>query len=370
MSVGKGNFLIKHNLPQLNIGGLIAKVPIIQGGMGVAISLNGLASAVANAGGIGVLATPGIGLNEPDLKENFIEANNRALAKEIRKCREKTKGLIGVNIMYALTNYAELSKAAIKEGIDIIFSGAGLPMNLPEFLEGSTKTKLVPIVSSGRAAKILAKRWIDKYKYVPDGFVVEGPMAGGHVGFKPENIDDPNFALEKLVTEVLAVAEEFGKANGKKIPVIAGGGIFTGADIKRFLDLGASGVQMATRFVATNECDADMVFKQAYLDCKEEDMVVIKSPVGMPGRAIKNKFILDSEKGQKQPFECPFHCIITCDVVNAPYCIALSLLNAQRGDLNHGFAFAGKNAYRVTEIVPVKKLIDSLAEEFSIASGK
>ena len=357
-------------MPPLVIGGLVAKVPIIQGGMGVAISLNGLASAVANAGGIGVLATPGIGLNEPDLKENFLEANNRALVKEIKKCREKTKGLIGVNIMYALTNYESLSRAAIKAGIDIIFSGAGLPMNLPEFLEGSTKTKLVPIVSSGRAAKILAKRWIDKYNYVPDAFVVEGPMAGGHIGFKLETIDDPAYTLENLVKEVLLVTADVEKATGKKIPVIAGGGIFTGADIKKFLDLGASGVQMATRFVVTDECDADMKFKQAYLDCKEEDMVVIKSPVGMPGRAIKNKFILDSEKGQKQPFECPFHCIITCDVVNAPYCIALSLLNAQKGDLNHGFAFAGKNAYRVTEIVPVQKLIESLEEEFKAASGK
>jgi len=362
--------LVNHILPQLNIGGLIAKVPIIQGGMGVAISLNGLASSVANAGGIGVLATPGIGLNEPDLKEDFIGSNNRALAKEIKKCREKTKGLIGVNIMYALTNYAELSKTAIKEGVDIIFSGAGLPMNLPEFLEGGAKTKLVPIVSSGRAAKILAKRWIDKYNYVPDGFVVEGPMAGGHVGFKLENIDDPEYTLEKLVVEVLKVAKETEKATGKKIPVIAGGGIFTGADIKKFLDLGASGVQMATRFVATDECDADMIFKQAYLDCKEEDMVVIKSPVGMPGRAIKNKFIEDSEKGKKQPFECPFHCIITCDVVNAPYCIALSLLNAQKGEMDHGFAFAGKNAYRVTEIVSVQKLIDSLSEEYSKAVEK
>ncbi|MCX5777481.1 MAG: nitronate monooxygenase family protein [Candidatus Firestonebacteria bacterium] len=360
--------MIKHILPQLNIGGLIAKVPIIQGGMGVAISLSGLASAVANAGGIGVLATPGIGLNEPDLKTDFIGSNNRALAKEIRKCREKTKGLIGVNIMYALTNYEELSRTAIKEGIDIIFSGAGLPMNLPEFLEGSTKTKLVPIVSSGRAAKILAKRWMDKYNYVPDGFVVEGPLAGGHIGFKLESIDDPAFSLENLLAEVLKVTEDVQKISGKKIPVIAGGGIFTGADIKKFLDLGASGVQMATRFVATDECDADIIFKQAYLDCKEEDMVVIKSPVGMPGRAIKNKFITDSEKGQKQPFECPFHCIITCDVVNAPYCIALSLLNAQKGEMDHGFAFAGKNAYRVTEIVPVKTLIASLAGEFSNAT--
>jgi len=356
-----------NTIPELNIGGLIAKVPIIQGGMGVAISMSGLASAVANAGGIGVLATAGVGLAEADLKENFVDANNRALAKEIRKTRSLTKGLIGVNIMYALTNYAELCKTAIKEGIDFIFSGAGLPLNLPDFLNGSTKTKLVPIVSSGRAAKIIGNTWIKKYNYVPDAFVLEGPKAGGHLGYKPENLENPDFSLEKLLPEVIAVAEELGKANGKKIPVIAGGGIYTGADIKKIMALGAGGVQMATRFVATNECDASDVFKDAFVTCKEEDLVIIKSPVGMPGRAIRNKFITDVEQGKKEPFECPFHCIITCDVVNAPYCIALALLNARKGIMEHGFAFAGSNAYRVNEIIPVQKLVDTLVEEYNNA---
>lgn len=354
-------------MPELNIGGLIAKVPIIQGGMGVAISMSGLASAVANAGGIGVLATAGSGLDEADLKENFIEANNRGLIREIRKARTLTKGLIGVNIMYALTNYAELCKTAIKEGIDFIFSGAGLPLNLPDFLNGSTKTKLVPIVSSGRAAKIIGNTWIKKYNYVPDAFVLEGPKAGGHLGYKAENLESPDFTLEKLLVEVIAVAEELGKAHGRKIPVIAGGGIYTGADIKKIMALGAGGVQMATRFVATDECDASDIFKQAFVDCKEEDLVIIKSPVGMPGRAIRNKFITAVEQGKKEPFECPYHCIITCDVVNAPYCIALALLNARKGIMEHGFAFAGSNAYRVTEIVPVKKLVDTLVEEYNNA---
>jgi len=356
-----------NTMPELNIGGLIAKVPVIQGGMGVAISMSGLASAVANAGGIGVLATAGIAFNKADLKENFVEANNIALAEEIKKTRSLTKGLIGVNIMYALTNYAELCKTAIKEGIDFIFSGAGLPLNLPEFLSGSTKTKLVPIVSSGRAAKIIGNTWIKKYNYVPDAFVLEGPKAGGHLGYKLENLENPDFTLEKLLPDVLVVAEELGKAQGRKIPVIAGGGIYTGADIKKILDLGAGGVQMATRFVATVECDASNIFKDSFIKCKKEDLVIIKSPVGMPGRAIRNNFINAVEHGKKEPFECPYHCIITCDVVNAPYCIALALLNARKGEMEHGFAFAGSNAYRVTEIIPVKKLIDSLVEEYNNA---
>lgn len=359
--------MTQNTIPELNIGGLIAKIPVIQGGMGVAISMSGLASAVANAGAIGVLATAGIAFNKADLKENFVEANNIALAEEIKKTRGLTKGLIGVNIMYALTNYAELCKTAIKEGIDFIFSGAGLPLNLPEFLYGSTKTKLVPIVSSGRAAKIIGNTWVKKYNYVPDAFVLEGPKAGGHLGYKLENIDSPDFALEKLLPDVVAVAEELGKAHGRKIPVIAGGGIYTGADIKKIMALGAGGVQMATRFVATNECDASDVFKKAFIDCKEEDLVLIKSPVGMPGRAIRNKFITAVEHGNKEPFECPYHCIITCDVVNAPYCIALALLNARKGTMDHGFAFAGSNAYRVNEIIPVKKLVDTLVEEYNKA---
>lgn len=353
-------------MPSLAFGELVARIPIVQGGMGVGISLSGLAAATANAGGVGVIAAAGIGLLEPDGFRDFLGANVRALRREIRRARELSKGVLGVNIMVALTNFADLVKTAIEEKIDIIFSGAGLPVNLPEFLAGS-KTKLVPIVSSGRAAALLAKRWLDKYGYLPDGFVVEGPMAGGHLGFKPEQLDDPAFALEKLVPEVVASVRPFEESSGKKIPVIAGGGIYTGADIKKFLDLGASGVQMATRFVATEECDADPAFKQAYVDAQAGDLRIIKSPVGMPGRAIGNAFVQDVEEGRKKPFACPYHCIVTCQVDKAPYCISLALLNAQKGRLDKGFAFAGSNAYRTEKIVPVQALVDELSREFAEA---
>ena len=357
-----------NNLRELKIGDLTAELPIIQGGMGIGISLSGLASAVANEGGIGVIATAGIGMNEPDFSTNFLEANIRALRKEIRRARELTKGIIGVNIMVALSNFADMARTAIEEGIDIIFSGAGLPLNLPQFVDSTIKTKLVPIVSSGRAAGIIAKKWSKKYNRLPDAVVVEGPLAGGHLGFTEQTICDPEYSLEKLVSEVIQVLKPFEERYEKRIPVIAAGGIYTGEDIFRFFKLGASAVQMATRFVTTYECDTSENFKQTYLDSRKEDIVVINSPVGMPGRAIRNAFLDEVSQGKRKPFKCPYHCIITCDYKKSPYCIAFALINAKKGNFSHGFAFAGENAHRAKEIISVKELIETLIEEYKNAS--
>jgi nitronate monooxygenase len=353
-------------LPELKIGDLIAKIPIIQGGMGVGVSLSGLASAVAKEGGIGVIAAAMIGMCEKDIGSNYREANIRALTREIRKAREKTSGIIGVNIMVALNNFSDMVTTAIKEKADIIFSGAGLPLDLPNYLSKDAKTKLVPIVSSGRAAKIICKKWLSRFKYLPDGFVVEGPKAGGHLGYKPEEIDDPSHSLEQTLPEVVRAVAPF-TAPGKQIPIIAAGGVYGGEDILKFLKLGASGVQMGTRFVATRECDADLAFKQAMVDAKKEDLEIIQSPVGMPGRAIRNSFLEDVKNGMRKPFKCPFHCIKTCDHTKSPYCIALALVNAKKGLLKHGFAFAGANAHRVKNIVSVHDLLESLKREFSEA---
>lgn len=368
LGVGKRKHSVKNtrSMPPLHFGDLEVKVPIIQGGMGVGISLSGLAAATANAGGVGVIAAAGIGLLEPDGFTDFLGANIRAMQREIRKARAATEGVLGVNIMVALRNFADMVKTAVEEKIDIIFSGAGLPVNLPEFLKGSS-TKLVPIVSSGRAAALLAKRWLDKYQYLPDGFVVEGPMAGGHLGFKKDQLEDPEYALEKLIPEVLAAVKPFEEKTGRKIPVIAGGGIYTGADIRKFIEMGAAGVQMATRFVVTEECDADQAFKDMYLKSGPEDLKIIASPVGMPGRALRNRFIDDVEKGMRKPFACPYHCIVTCDIEKAPYCISLALLNAQKGRLDKGFAFAGANAWRTKKIVPVRELVEELVKEYEEA---
>ncbi len=359
-------------LPELRIGDLKAKLPVIQGGMGVGISLSGLASAVANEGGIGVIAAVGLGMLEPDFDTNFKEANGRGLRNEIKKARALTQGIIGVNIMVALSDFEELLVAAADEKADLILLGAGLPMRVPAILtperirEGSAK--MVPIVSSGRAATIILKSW-EKAKCVPDAFVVEGPLAGGHLGFRKEDIGNPDHALERLVPDVIKAVEPYEQQFGKRLPVIAAGGIYTGADIHTFLNLGAQGVQMASRFVATEECDADMAFKMAYVSAKKSDMVIIDSPVGLPGRAIRNRFLDDVSAGVKKPFKCPWKCLRTCDFVNAPYCIALALTSARQGKLEDGFVFGGANAYRAERISSVKEVIHALVEEYAVAGG-
>ena len=359
------------SLPSLKIGDLTAQVPVIQGGMGVGISLSRLASAVANQGGIGVIAGAMIGMREPDVAKNRQGANNRALQQEILKARALTTGIIGVNIMVALTTFSQMVRTAIENRADIIFAGAGLPTELPRHLlelcetkKQEFKTKLVPIVSSARAATILAKKWLARCNYLPDAFVVEGPKAGGHLGFKPENIQNLEHALENLVPQVVEAVKPFEDQTGRAVPVIAAGGVYTGADIRQFLDLGAAGVQMGTRFVATHECDADERFKQSYLAAKQEDVTIIKSPVGMPGRAILNEFITTARAGLTKPFKCIFHCVSTCQQEKTPYCIAQALINAMKGNLERGFAFCGANVFRVNKIISVRELMESLQREF------
>ncbi|MFC1871179.1 NAD(P)H-dependent flavin oxidoreductase [Chloroflexota bacterium] len=360
-----------NKIPKLRIGDLEASIPIVQGGMGVGISLSGLASAVANEGGIGVISVAGIGMLQPDFNKNYREANKRALAREIKKARGMTKGIIGVNIMVALSDSYDLLQVAVDEGIDIVFVGAGLPLKVPPALlpDGLKKhtAKVVPIVSSARAAKLIFEYWGKHYNHVPDAVVVEGPLAGGHLGFKREQLNDPDFALEKILSEVISVIKTYEQAFNKNIPVIAAGGVYTGADIYNYIQMGAQGVQMATRFVATQECDASTAFKEAYVNCKEEDLTIIDSPVGLPGRAIQNEFLENTSAGNKKPIKCPWKCLKTCNVESAPYCICAALTNAKKGILKKGFAFAGANAYRVNAITSVKNIIETLLTEYDNA---
>lgn len=348
------------SLQGFEIDGLFIPVPIVQGGMGVGISLSGLASAVANEGGVGVISAAMIGFREPDVSSNYREANIRALRKEIRLAREKTKGVLGVNIMASMTNFDDMVVCSLEEGVDIIISGGGMPRNLPAFVSPEHKTKLVPVVSSGRAAELLARIWKTRYDRLPDAFVVEGPLAGGHLGFSMEALDDESVTLENLVDDVLAVAEKLRETHGKKIPVIAAGGIHSHEDIKRMLARGASAVQMGTRFVATHECDADIRFKEAYVAAEKEDITIIKSPLGLPGRALRGSFLEDVAQGKRKPHSCYCHCLASCTVDKAPYCIGLALANAQRGRLKAGFAFCGANAWRIDKIVSVHELMREL----------
>lgn len=351
-------------MKSLKIGDLLARIPIVQGGMGVGISLSGLASAVANEGGVGVISAAGLGLIYKERASDFYEASIYGLKEELRKAREATKGIVGVNVMVAMNNFAEMVKTAIQERADIIFSGAGLPLNLPSFLTEGAKTKLAPIVSSARAAKLLCEKWLANYNYIPDAIVVEGPKAGGHLGYKAEQLTDADYALEAILPEVVREVRSFESEHNCHIPVIAAGGIYTGEDIYRIMQLGAEGVQMGTRFVTTEECDADPAFKQSYINATQRDIEIIQSPVGMPGRAIRSSFLDQVKQGLKRPKACPFNCIRTCDISRSPYCIMLALYNAFRGRLEQGYAFAGANAWRAEKIQTVKELISNLSEEF------
>jgi len=330
----------------------------------VGISLSGLAAAVANEGGVGVISSAGLGLLYRDFSENFLEASIHGLKEEIRKAKEKTKGVIGINVMVAMTNFVDMIKTSIAEKVDIIIAGAGLPLDLPSFLKKDSITKLVPIVSSARATRIICEKWKANYDYLPDAVIVEGPEAGGHLGFKEEQIGDNNFSLEKLVPEIVSELRPFEEKYNRSIPLIAAGGIYTGEDINNIMKLGASGVQMATRFVTTDECDASQGFKQAYINASKEDIKIIKSPVGMPGRAIFSSFIQKVKDGKKQPKKCPFKCIKTCDITKSPYCIIIALKNALKGNFENGFAFAGSNAFRATKISSVKEVFQSLLKEY------
>jgi len=292
-----------------------------------------------------------------------LEANVRALKKELKAAREMSpEGIIGVNLMVAITHYDEMVQACIDGGADLIISGAGLPMNLPKLVEGSS-IKIAPIVSSGKAASLIIKNWTKKYSRIPDLVVVEGPLAGGHLGFKREELEEDTMRpLEDIVKEVIEAVKEFEAEYGRKIPVVAAGGVYTGEDIARFINLGAAGVQMGTRFVATEECDASPKYKQAYLDSEKEDIKIIISPVGMPGRAIRNKLIKSVEDHRIPPQRC-YNCIKKCNPKDTPYCISKALIEAVKGNVEEGLVFVGSNAYRLEKIVSVEELMNELVSE-------
>ena len=339
------------------------KIPIIQGGMGVKVSTAPLAAAVANCGGAGTIASVGLAYGTAGIETDYLKASKEALRAEIRKAKALTTGVVGVNIMVALTNYEDLVRVAAEEKADFIVSGAGLPMKLPGFVKGAS-IKLIPIVSSAKAAGIILKTWDRRYGRLPDAFVVEGPLAGGHLGFKPEDLKPPKAnSLEGLVVDVIKVVKEYEEKSKITMPVVAAGGIFDGRDVAKFFKLGVQGVQMATRFVATEECSVADKFKELYIKAKEEDLIIIDSPVGLPGRAIKTAFIEKMMRGEKAPIRCLYKCLITCDPTKVSYCIAKALCNASTGDLDNAVVFAGKNVPRVDRIVSVKELMDSIASE-------
>jgi len=357
-------------MQELRIGNMKVRLPIIQGGMGVAVSLSGLASAVANEGGIGVISAAAIGMKDPDYMKNFPEANKRALRKQIRIARSLTEGYLGVNIMMAQTDHEALIKVALEEKIDIIIIGAGLPLNIPAFIANldfdSSHTKLAVKVSSAKAARLIFQYWASKHNCIPDAVVVEGPLAGGHLGFKRAELEKEPVPLDKLIKETVSTIQPFEEKFAKEIPVIAAGGIYTGYDIYDIMRAGAKGVKMGTRFVTTYECDAALEFKESYISSKKEDITIINSPVGLPGRAIYNNFIGQIRKGKTKPFKCSWHCLSSCKFREAPYCIAQALFNAARGKMEEGFAFSGSNGYRAEKLQYTADIFKELIFEYNI----
>ena len=350
-------------LPELKVGQLSIKIPIFLGAMGVGVTRSGLATAITSAGGLGVISGVNLGFKESDFYTNRLEANLRALRNEIRTVKENTKnGLVGVNFMVAMNNYKEHVTEAVKEGIDFIISGAGLPTDLPAFVKGS-RTKLVPIVSSAKAALLISKLWDRNHETVPDAIVIEGIKAGGHLGFSKEELLAKNFDPKETIKAVKLALKPFEEKYKKHIPVIFAGGVFDGEDIAKMLSYGADGVQMATRFVATTECDAHENFKQAYVNATEEQAQIIISPVGMPGRAINNPFIQEIAAGRRPKIERCVNCLQTCNPSTTPYCISQALVSSVEGDVDHGLIFAGENVYKVKEIQSVEAVMNELVAE-------
>ncbi len=342
----------------IKVGNKQSKYPIIQGGMGVGVSLHKLAGNVSKEGGIGVISTADIGYMEEDFIKNPKNANLRAIGKEIKMAREIAgeDKILAVNVMVALNNYKEIVLECVNNRIDLIISGAGIPKELPEYVKNS-KTKIAPIVSSLRCCKLIVNHWKRKYDYIPDMIIIEGPKAGGHLGFKKEEIE--NTSLEDITKEILEYIKQVEYEHKREIPVIVAGGIWDKNDIDTFLKLGATGVQMATRFVATYECDASDSFKQAYIDANSNDVKIINSPVGMPGRAICNSFIKLTQEGKCKIDKC-YNCIKTCNVANTPYCITKALINSVKGDVEQGLIFCGSNVDKVDKIVSVHDLMKEL----------
>nr|WP_257788008.1 nitronate monooxygenase [Anaerohalosphaera lusitana] len=333
--------------------------PIIQGGMGVRVSRAMLAAAVAKEGCAGTIASVGLAQYETHPDADFTTMNREALRQEIRTARQLTDGVLGVNVMVAVTDYESLIRICVEEQVDLIISGAGLPLQLPAYTEG-TDIQLVPIVSSVRSLKIICRKWARNFNRIPDGVIIEGTKAGGHLGYRIEEIESDMPSLEKTLADVL----QFTRSLSVQIPVIAAGGIFSGEDIAYFMKLGASGVQMGTRFVCTEECDVHENFKKAYLNAKSSDLALVKSPVGLPGKVIKNAFVEKLNEGQRLPFKCKFQCLKTCNPATAPYCIANVLAKAAEGKMDEAFAFAGSNAWRCNEIISVKQLINKIEQEY------
>ncbi len=343
------------------VGEKEVRLPLIQGGMGVGISLGNLAGAVAAEGGVGIISTAQIGFREPDFDRNPEAANRRAIEKEMKRARDiSPDGIIGCNIMVALRDYEDHVKASAAAGADLIISGAGLPAELPRLVQGS-RTKIAPIVSTEKSAKVILKYWERKFRRTADLVVIEGPEAGGHLGFGREALEHYTEAVYmEEMKRIVDVVRGYERKFDKKIPVAAAGGIYDREDVERVMRTGVDGVQVASRFVTTKECDADIRYKEAYIHASKEDIVIVQSPVGMPGRAILNPFMKCVMLGEKVSHTACHRCLAKCNPAEIPYCITDALIAAAEGRIEEALLFCGAKAYKAERIETVKEVVESL----------
>ena len=338
------------------------QVPIIQGGMGVGVSLGNLAGHVAKCGGMGVISTAHTGYRCDDFWQNFLEDNLTEIKNEIHKAKEIAggNGMVGINVMVALRYYDQMVKAAIEGGADAIISGAGIPLELPAIV-GDADIAIAPIVSSGKSARVICQSWKKKHDRLPDFIVVEGSQAGGHLGFSRKQLEE-KMDYDMEISEILKLVRVYEKKAERKIPVAVGGGICDKARAEHGFMLGADMIQVASRFITTKECDADSAYKDAYLKARKEDIVLVSSPVGMPGRAIRNPFLERVEKGEFQrPQKC-FGCLKHCNPAEIPYCITEALIHAVKGDTENGLLFCGAQVYLANQIETVQDVMEDLLE--------
>ncbi|MBU1864696.1 MAG: nitronate monooxygenase family protein [Candidatus Omnitrophica bacterium] len=344
-------------LPELKIKNFTSRFPVIQAGMGVRVGIGKLAGAVINAGGMGVIASVGLGNYAHADGRSYVEESNHQLINELRAARSISggKGPLGINVMVALTNYESLVRTAVQEGIEFIISGAGLPLRLPAYVD--EKTALIPIVSSGRALHLIMKTWKRKYNKRPDAVLIEGPLCGGHLGFSFEQLKHPErCSIDILFKEVQDVLGE----EGKDIPVIEAEGVNTREDIERCITMGFAGVQIGTRFICVDESGMEPSGQEMYLKATRDDVVIIQSPVGLPARVLKSPLIERIQRGEREKFNCPYRCLVTCDKKTVPYCIAEALLSARAGDKEHGLFMTGANVEPIKSVISVAEFFETL----------
>ncbi|MCI9331886.1 MAG: nitronate monooxygenase [Oscillibacter sp.] len=360
----------------VSIRGKTLSVPILQGGMGIGVSLEKLAGAVAANGGMGTLSAAFCGFREPDFRTNAREANLRALVGQIARAKELAKGagLVAVNVMVAAAQYADSVRTALRAGVDAVVCGAGLPKDLPVLAAEAENDEaaLAPVVSGGRSAALISKLWDRRYNRVPDFVVLEGPLAGGHLGFSLAEAREAQEGrprpISELLGEVLESLAPFREKYGRDIPVFVAGGVRNGAELRRYMDQGAAGAQFATRFIATEECDASPAYKQALLEAKGEDITIVQSPVGMPGRALKSPLIRRVEAGEQPGITRCDRCLAACEPKTAPYCISKALIAAVEGDWENGLFFCGANAGEVNALSTVEEQMDQIMNEWRTAT--